>query len=101
MLTPEGKIKTRVKNMLDAQGAYYFMPTGIGYCRSGIPDIVACIAGNFIGIEVKAGNKQPTALQQRELEKIFRAGGTALCINADNIDTLPSYLMNLKLYGLK
>ena len=87
--------------MLDAQGIYYFMPLGSAWGRSGIPDIVACLNGHFIGIEVKAGNKKPTALQQRELEKIFRAGGTALCINADNIDTLPSYLKNLKLYGLK
>jgi hypothetical protein len=101
MLTPEGTIKKEVKNMLDAQGIYYFMPTGIGYCRSGIPDIVACIAGIFVGIEVKAGNKSPTDLQQRELNKIAGSGGTALCINANNIDTLPAFLRNIKLYGLK
>lgn len=38
--TPEGKVKKRVKEILDAMDAYYFMPTTAGYGRSGVPDIV-------------------------------------------------------------
>jgi len=97
MLTPEGRIKKEVRRILENHQVYYFMPTGIGYCRSGIPDIVACVNGQFMGIEVKAGDRKPTNLQQRELNKIVDAGGVSLCINANNINSLASYLQLVKL----
>ena len=74
--TPEGEIKDQVRKVLDKAGAYYFFPAANGYGRSGVPDIIACYYGHFIGIECKAGSKQPTALQQRELENISKAEGT-------------------------
>ena len=90
--TPEGEIKDQVRKVLDEMGAYYFFPAANGYGRTGIPDVIACIGGHFIGIECKAGSKQPAALQQRELGNIEKAGGTGLLVNADNIDHLENYL---------
>ena len=86
--TPEGEIKDQVRKVLDEMGAYYFFPAANGYGRTGIPDVIACVGGHFIGIECKAGSKQPTALQQRELDNIEKAEGTGILINADNIDIL-------------
>ena len=90
--TPEGEIKDQVRKVLDEMGAYYFFPAANGYGRTGIPDIIACVGGHFVGIECKAGSKQPTALQQRELDNIEKAGGTGLLVNADNIDNLKNIL---------
>jgi len=90
--TPEGEIKDQVRKILDEMGAYYFFPAANGYGRTGIPDVIACIGGHFIGIECKAGSKQPTTLQQRELDNIEKAGGTGLLVNTDNIEYLKNNL---------
>jgi len=90
--TPEGEIKDQVRKILDEMGAYYFFPAANGYGRTGIPDVIACYKGHFIGIECKAESKQPTALQQRELDNIEKARGTGVLVNADNINNLENYL---------
>jgi len=83
--TPEKKVKDAVAKILKEYGAYYFYPATGGFGRSGVPDIIVCYKGNFIGIECKAKSNTPTALQLRELQNITTAGGSALVINEDNI----------------
>ena len=84
-MTPEAKVKRNVTNQLKLIGAYYFYPATGGYGKSGVPDIVGCYNGNFFGIECKAGKKTPTALQQKNLDDIATAGGTAVVINESNM----------------
>ena len=60
--------------------------------RSGIPDVVCCLRGYFIGIECKAGKNKPTPLQQKELADIIKAGGVSCVINEDNMAELESIL---------
>ena len=86
-MTPEGKVKAQVRKILDAYKSplvYYFMPTTGGYGRSGIPDFVGCVYGNFFAIECKAGKGKTTALQDRELARIHNAYGISLVINETN-----------------
>lgn len=90
--TPEGKVKDQVVRMLKAYGAYYFSPATGGYGKSGVPDIIACLGGRFIGVECKAGKNEPTALQLRNLEDIDRSGGVALVVNEHNLTDLQSIL---------
>lgn len=93
-MTPEGKVKAKVKKTLDAMGAYHFMPTTGGYGRSGIPDIVGCLNGLFFAIECKAKSGTTTALQDRELARICVAGGISLVINESNVDELGTLLLS-------
>jgi Holliday junction resolvase len=86
--TPEKKVKDAVTKILKEYNAYYFYPATGGFGRSGVPDIVACFRGHFIGIECKAGNNTTTALQDRELAKIEEAGGRAMVINEDNVEVV-------------
>lgn len=96
--TPEAKVKARVVKQLKEMGVYYFSPVTGGYGRSGVPDIVACVGGRFVGIECKAGKGVTTALQEKNLAEIRLNGGTALIINEDNVDSLTTIL---KIMGLK
>jgi Holliday junction resolvase len=93
--TPEKKVKARVEATLKARGVYYFFPATHGYGRSGVPDIVACARGQFLAIECKAGNNKPTALQERELERVKQSGGVGLVIREDNFDELEQLLEQL------
>ena len=93
--TPEAKVKKRVKEILDKLEAYYFMPATGGYGRSGIPDIIGCFCGVFFAIECKAGKGKPTALQEREINKIRNAGGHAWLVNEENVEQLYDLLGGL------
>lgn len=93
--TPEVKVKKQVKAVLEQLGAYYFFPVANGYTRAGIPDIIVCYRGRFIGIEVKAGKNVPTALQERELSLIRKSGGAAYVINEKNISLLATTLQSV------
>jgi len=91
--TPENRVKKRVKAILDELQVYNFSPMQNGMGRAGIPDIIACHGGKFIGIECKAGDNKPTALQERELNRILNAGGEAYVINEENIEQLREELI--------
>ena len=96
--TPEKKVKKKVVEILKQHGAYYFYPVTGGFGASGVPDVVACVNGRFIGIEVKADMKKrgPTALQQKNLNEINESGGVGIVIDANNLDALEEALGGLK-----
>ena len=85
-MTPEAKVKKKVVDVIKKNSAYYFFPATGGYGRSGVPDVVCCYRGVFIGVECKAGTNKPTGLQELEMAKIRSAGGFTLVVNEDNID---------------
>jgi Holliday junction resolvase len=91
-MTPEAKVKASVVKLLKKYEVYYFFPATHGFGRSGVPDIICCLEGNFLAIECKAGNNKPTALQEREMQRIRNANGDVFLINEDNIAMLEAHL---------
>lgn len=95
-MTPEAKVKKRVRKVLDTLvNAYYVMPVTGGYGNSGAPDFIICYKGQFIGIECKAGDNKPTALQFKNLHRIQDCGGLALVVNEHNVDQLHLIMENM------
>lgn len=94
--TPEGKVKAKVKAVLKKYGAYHFSPATGGFGKSGVPDIIACYCGKFIGIECKAGDNKPTALQLNNIDDIRKNRGYALVVNETNVDEVELILSELK-----
>ena len=43
--------------------------------KSGIPDIISCYKGLFIGIECKIGKNKMSKLQEEHRDQILAAGG--------------------------
>lgn len=89
--TPEGKVKDAGVEIVNRHNAYYFFPEHAGYGRAGIPDMIVCYRGMFLGVEFKAGYNKPTALQEREMMMIEKAGGSAMVIREDTIDALEQW----------
>jgi Holliday junction resolvase len=87
-ITPEAKVKTAVRKLLDSLNIYHFMPPANGFGRAGIPDIVGCMDGHFIAVECKAGKGTTTALQDRELNAVLNAGGTVFIAREHNLADL-------------
>lgn len=48
---------------------------GNAFSSRGVPDIILCIKGKFIGVELKVGDNKPTPLQVNYLNRIASAGG--------------------------
>ena len=87
--TPESKVKDKIKKVLEDNHVYYAMPVGSGYGRSGVPDFLCCVAGQFLAIEAKATSKDtPTALQIREMKRIEASDGMAMVIHEGNVGYL-------------
>lgn len=91
MATPESKVKAKGVEIIKRHNAYYFFPAQNGYGRAGIPDCIVCYKGLFLGIEFKAGSNSTTALQERELMNITKAGGSAMVVREDTLDELENW----------
>lgn len=91
-MTPERKVKDKVRKVLTDLNAYYAMPIGTGYGNAGVPDFLVCYQGRFIGIECKAQGNKPTALQLKNFKDIESAGGTVWLIDESNVDSLLTLL---------
>ena len=58
-------------------GVFLWKEHGGPYGCAGIPDIICCYKGRFLGLECKLPGGRLTELQKRAIEKINRAGGIA------------------------
>lgn len=94
-MTPEAKVKAKVKAILKKHGAYYAMPIGTGFGNAGVPDFLVCIRGCFIGIECKAGAGKTTALQEKNLREIESAGGRTYVVSEKNLDAFDASLTTI------
>ena len=94
--TPESKVKAKIKDLLTKYNVYYAMPIGTMYGNSGVPDFLCCVRGHFLAIEAKAGKGKTTALQDKNLHQIEKAGGTSLVIREDTLDLLEWKLKELQ-----
>ena len=75
----ERDIVEAIKRYLLTLGSdvFFWKEHGGPYGTSGIPDIICCYKGRFIGMECKLPGGRLTELQKRALAKINRAGGIA------------------------
>lgn len=82
--TPEGKIKSKLDKMLKSEKVWFYSPQAGPFGRAGVPDRVAILEGQFIGIECKADRtKKPTALQLKCMKEIEMAGGKCFVVYDD------------------
>ena len=48
---------------------------GAAFTKAGIPDLLVCCNGRFLGVEIKAPNGRPSPLQLYNLREIDKSGG--------------------------
>jgi hypothetical protein len=88
-MTPEGKVKAKIKAILKSRGVWFFCPIPMGLGVHGIPDFIGCApGGRFVAIEAKAHPNKPTALQARVLDILHKIGAIALWVDETKLTTL-------------
>ena len=80
---PAGYPKNKMKAPLIG---WYTKIWGGGYQKSGIPDIIACINGFMVAIEVKASNGKPSELQKLNTARINAANGIAVILYPEGFE---------------
>lgn len=74
----EKKVENKIKKWLKDRNYWYFKVHGSIYQPSGIPDILACVNGKFVAIEVKRSDRGVVSpLQKAQIQKIKENGGIA------------------------
>lgn len=81
-MLPEKKVENDIKKYLDHIGAYHVKIHGSAFMPAGTPDILACVKGVFVGIEVKKPKGgRVSELQKLKLTQIEKAGGIGIVAN--------------------
>lgn len=93
-MTPEGKIKKAVKELLKSYGPelWFHMPVLTGY---GTPtlDFIGCHRGQFFAVEAKAPGGHVTLRQQMTIDDMREAGAHVMVIDdATGIAGLKAWL---------
>lgn len=92
--TKEGKVKAAVRKILQKHEIWHFLPVSAGLGAHGIPDVIACMRGQFLAIECKADEKKkPTQLQLYQLEQIQKHGGISIVIHDSNLHELEELII--------
>ena len=80
-MAAEKQFENKIKKYLKIRGHWFVKFFANAYTPSGIPDILACIRGRFVAIEVKGGSSYGlTELQKFNLRCIRARGGVAVCV---------------------
>ena len=71
----EKNYENKIKTYLHSKKCYCVKYFGCMYSTSGTPDLLCCINGHFVAIEVKAQDGVPSELQLQKIKDIRKAGG--------------------------
>ena len=88
--------ENRIKKFIEAQGGWQVKFFANRFTKVGIPDILACIDGYFIGIEVKSDRGPPSELQLYNVRAIRRAGGFAFVLYPSGWERFKDFVEDLK-----
>lgn len=83
---PEKKFEEKVKKFLKDNNCWYVKFFANRMTKSGVPDLLACVNGHFLGIELKAENGKPTELQLYNRREIRNSGGLAIVLYPDQFE---------------
>ncbi len=82
----EKTFETKVKKYLRNCGCWVLKSWSNGIQREGVPDLLVCCNGYFLGVELKAQDGKPSELQLWNIEQIKNAGGIALVLYPNKFD---------------
>ncbi len=82
-MASEKAIARQITTWLSGQpGCFFFRATGGRGQMGGLPDIIVCWRGRFVGLEVKQPGRYPTARQRAVIAAIGRGQGVAVVVRS-------------------
>lgn len=92
-IATEKNFENRIKNFLEEKNCWFIKYWGGAvYTKTGIPDLLVCCNGRFVGVEVKAPNGRPSELQLYNLRKIDEAGGFGVLLYPNQWELFKNFI---------
>lgn len=96
MSGPEKNFENKIKDYLAKHNCYFVKYFANRMTKAGIPDILACVNGYFVAIEVKAENGHPSELQIYNVKKINETYGFAVIVRPSDFENLKKMIEYLR-----
>lgn len=94
-MAQEKTFENKIKNYLKANGCWYVKYFANRMTKVGVPDILACVNGFFVGIEVKAMTGHPSDLQVWNRDEIRKSGGISIIVYPDQWEDFQLLIQDL------
>lgn len=89
----EAELQRKVEAFLRCQGVWFVKYWGGGrFTKAGIPDILACVNGQFLAIELKTDTGRLSKLQEYNLAKIRESGGQAITLRPSGFEAFKDFI---------
>lgn len=96
MATPEKTFENKIKNYLKEQDCWFVKYFGCAVSETSIPDLLCCVNGKFVAIEVKADKGKPSGGQLIMQHKIQKAGGISLILYPKDFEEFKNLIQQIK-----
>lgn len=90
----ESQFQQQVIRFLKFIGAYQIKIWGGGFQKAGVPDLLVCYKGKFIGIELKTDKGKASVLQKYNIAKIQEAGGIGIILRPKSFKKFRCEIVN-------
>ena len=91
----EKTFEHKIRDFLKSNGCYVVKYFGCAYTKSGVPDLLTCVNGRFIAIEVKSDTGRPSELQLVNIKQIQDAGGIAIVLYPKDWDKFKAFIESI------
>jgi hypothetical protein len=85
-MTPEGRVKDKIKRVLKDHGCWYYMPVPAGFGVPSLDFLCSTPCGRAFGIEAKAPGKKPTPRQQATMREMEAKSVKCFLIDGDTTE---------------
>lgn len=96
-MAAEKNFENKVKKFLKEKHCWMLKYWGgAAYTKSGIPDLLVCCTGQFIGVELKAPNGKPSDLQLYQLRQIEASGGFGVLLYPKDFELFKQFIEQIQ-----
>lgn len=86
---------TSIDKMTISVHGWFTKIWGGGYQKAGIPDLICCVNGIFISVELKASKGVSSDLQKRNTRLINQSGGIGIILYPEGFDEFKKLIMEV------
>jgi len=93
----EAQFQRQVIRFFQEQSIWFVKYWGGGrFTRAGIPDIICCVNGYFVAVELKTDKGRVSELQQYNIDRIRESGGVAIVLRPDGFEDFKKFIKEVK-----
>ena len=91
----EKTFQTKLIKLIEKNNGYVVKFNASAISKIGVPDLLACINGKFVGLEVKKENGKPSEIQLWNIKKKKKSGGIAMVVKPSDYENIEKLIKKL------